>query len=137
METQGQWMAERVTRWETLVTNLKPEITTLPHLADDLQTLDNLLTQARSLASQQEDLRSQARKATSVLKDVGKSGDALRSRLGANLRGKLGFTDETLIKYGFKPRPLVRRKSKKPVEPTLPGMEPTPEATSKPTSATK
>ncbi|HEY0783708.1 MAG TPA: hypothetical protein VGE98_14715 [Thermoanaerobaculia bacterium] len=106
-------MSERITRWDTLVTNLKTGINDLPHLADDLKALDGLLAQARALESQQEDLRSQARKATATLRDLGKQGDTVRARLGANLRGKFGFTDETLIKFGFKPRPIVRRKSKK------------------------
>ncbi len=137
METQGNSMSERVTQWDSLVTNLKPGITDLPHLSDDLKSLEDLLTQARALGSQQEDLRSQTRKATATLQALCKDGDTVRARLGANLRGKFGFSDETLIKYGFKPRPLLRRKSKKPVEPTQQGTEPTPEAAGQPATAKK
>ena len=135
MAIKGNSLSERVTRWDTLVTNLKSEVAALPHVADDLKSLEDLLTQARALESQQQDLRSQARKATSTLKSLGQQGDAVRSRLGANLRGKFGFTDEALIKFGFKPRAIVRRKSKKVTdpapEPTAPAT-PAPEVTAKP-----
>jgi len=109
MASQGNSLSERISRWHVLVSNLQDGIATVPHVADDLKELQGLLGQARALESEQEDLRSQLRKATTNLRGLGKQGDAVRGRLGASLRGKLGFSDETLIKFGFKPRPTIRR----------------------------
>jgi hypothetical protein len=47
---------------------------------------------------------------------VVREGESLRSRLGANLRGKYGYTSEMLIKFGFRPFRITRRRksAKKP-----------------------
>ena len=111
--------AERTTRWDVLVSNLKPNLPDMPHVADDTKKLDDMLTQARALETQQENLRSQARKASAELKQVLREGDKLRSHLGSNLKGKFGFTDETLVKYGFRPRSTAVRRRKK-TDPTTP-----------------
>ena len=113
MAVTGNSSSERTTRWDVLVTNLKPELSGMPHVADDLKKLEDMLTEARTLETQREDLRSQAQKATGQLKQVLRDGDKLRTRLGSNLKGKLGFSDETLVKYGFRPRSTTVRRRKK------------------------
>ena len=50
------------------------------------------------------------------LRVLSKDGDGLRTRLGANLQGKFGFTSETLIRYGFEPRRFTRRRTKREIE---------------------
>src|SRR6476660_3438291 len=113
MAVTGNSSAERTTRWDVLVTNLKPSLPEMPHVADDVKKLEEMLAEARVLETQQEDLRSQARKASGQLKQLLRTGDKLRTRLGSNLKGKFGFSDETLVKYGFKPRSAVVRRRKK------------------------
>jgi hypothetical protein len=108
MAVRGKSSADRTTRWDVLVTNLKPSVADMPHVADDLKSLEALLAEARGLETQQEDQRSQARKSNGQLQKVLREGDRIRARLGAVLKGKFGFTDEALVKYGFKP--LVRRR---------------------------
>jgi len=120
MAVTGNSSSERTTRWDVLVTNLKPELSGMPHVADDLKKLEDMLTEARTLETQREDLRSQAQKATGQLKQVLRDGDKLRTRLGSNLKGKLGFSDETLVKYGFRPRSTtVRRRKKEDPQPEM------------------
>jgi hypothetical protein len=117
MALKGRSSAKRTTRWDVLVTNLKPDVPEIPHVADDLKTLEDLLAQARLLQTQQEEMRSQSRNSTDQLKKVLAEGDRLRARLGSTLKGKLGFSDAKLVKYGFTPLQR-RRKSKTPTAAT-------------------
>jgi hypothetical protein len=127
MAVRGQSSADRTTRWDVLVTNLKPSLPEMPHVADDLKTLEELLAQARALETQQENLRSQARKSNDQLTKILIAGDKIRSRLGSTLKGKLGFTDQALVKYGLKPLPEARkRKSSTPPAATGNGGKPAP-----------
>src|SRR5436305_802884 len=115
MAVKGRSSADRITRWELLITNLTPDVPQMPHVADELKALEEMLPKARILETQQENLRSQARTISDELKKMLRDGDHLRARLGSALKGKLGFSVATLAKYGFKPAPTVRkRKSKTP-----------------------
>lgn len=113
MAAKGQSYADRSNRWEVLVTNAKPEVGAMPHIAEDLTALEGKLTEVRTLGSRQDDLRSQARELVSRIREALKEGEKIRGRLGASLRGKLGFDSEGLVKYGFKPRPNVTRRRAK------------------------
>jgi len=57
-------------------------------------------------------------------------GQDLRSRVAAQLRGKLGFKSEQLLKFGIPPRRKRRKPEEKPGEkpPEAPTAKPTPEA---------
>ena len=109
MAARGQSLAEKFSRWEVLITNTKPGVTEMPHMGGDLAELEQLLGQVRALESQQEDLRSQARAITARIRELARTGEKVRARMRANLNGKYGFTSETLVKYGFRPRPINRR----------------------------
>lgn len=118
MAAKGKSFAEKVSRWGVTVSNLKEHLPEMPHVADDLAALERMLGQARDLEGQQEDLRGQARELNAQLRELTKQGEKVRSRLGASLQGKFGFTSEALVKFGFKPRPqTVRRKKSTPDEP--------------------
>src|ERR1700743_590153 len=101
MIVRGNSAAARTTRWDVMVTNLKPSIRDMPRIADELA---EMTPQARARASHRADLRSQSNKTTADLKEVLTEGDKLQARLGATLKGKFGFTDATLVKYGIRPR---------------------------------
>jgi hypothetical protein len=122
MAAKGQSHAEKFSRWGVAVTNLKENLDEMPHVAPDLAEMERMLNEARGLESRLEDLRGQSRELTAQLRELAKSGEKLRSRLGANLHAKFGFTSETLVKYGFRPRRIPRRRpaTEKPVpeEPT-------------------
>src|SRR3954470_10895901 len=125
MAIRGNSSSERTTRWDVLLTNLKPSLADMPHIADDFKALEALLLQARALETLREDLRSQASAASRQLVKALTEGDKVRARMGSTLKGKFGFTDATLGKYGFKPiSPIRRRKT----QPTATGAQGTPVA---------
>jgi len=87
----------------------------MPHLTEDITALEKKLEDVRSLQSRQEDLRSQARAIRQQITAASRDGEKVRARVGASLKGKYGFENETLVKYGFKPRPQnIRRGPSKP-----------------------
>jgi hypothetical protein len=114
MPVKGNSSSERTTRWDVLLTNVKSSLPDMPHIADDFKALETLLLQARALETQREDLRSQASVASGELVKALSEGDKIRARMGSTLKGKFGFTDATLRKYGFKPVAIRRRKSSPP-----------------------
>jgi hypothetical protein len=115
MAAKGQSYAEKFSRWQVLITNGKPVVPDMPHVGEDLTALEQKLGDVRSLESRQEDLRSQAREIGKQIREVAREGEKIRARLGATLKGKYGFDSESLVKYGFRPRPqVVRRRAKQP-----------------------
>ena len=119
MAAKGQSYAEKFSRWEVLITNAKPHVTDMPHITEDLATLEQKLTEVRALESRQEDLRSQSREMSKQVRVAAQEGEKIRGRLGSTLKGKYGPENETLLKYGFKPRQQAVRK-KKPAPATSP-----------------
>jgi hypothetical protein len=110
MAATGQSKAEKLSRWELLLTNKQPEEGEPLHVTADLTDLAEKLREVRTLESRQDDLRSQARELVTRIRALTREGEKVRGRLGANLRSKYGFESEALMKYGFKPRPLVVRR---------------------------
>lgn len=109
MAAKGQSFAEKHSRWQVLITNAKPGVSDMPYIEADVTALEQKLTDVRSLESRQEDLRSQVRDLRKQIQAATRDGERIRGRLGSIMRGKYGFESETLVKYGFKPRPLIRR----------------------------
>ena len=130
MAARGHSNAEKFSRWGVSVTNVKENLDEMPHVAPDLAEMERLLTEARGLESRLEDLRGQGRVLSAQLRDVVKAGEKLRARLGANLQAKFGFTSEALVKFGFRPRRINRRRPvvKPPEEPTPPPTDGTPQS---------
>ncbi len=121
MAAKGQSSAEKFSRWGITASNIREHLEEMPHVAADLTEMDGLLTQARTLESQQEAIRGQAREVTAQLKELAKSGEKLRSRLRAHLQAKFGPTSEALLKFGFRPRRTPRRKPDPDAPETKPG----------------
>lgn len=120
MAASGKSLAERISRWDTLVNNLEPLLAEWPHLADEVMELKAKLGAARDLWYRQDALRAEAQANTAALNALADQGDKLRYRIGAGIRSKLGFTSDLLFKYGFRPRPTGRRvKKKESPEPDL------------------
>ena len=115
MAARGQSLAERFSRWQVLVSNLR-DAEGFAHIGEELATLDRLLGEARALENRKDDLRSQVRGINAQLRAIASNGDGVRSRVGNNLLGKLGSTSEELIRYGFEPRRFTRRRSKREIE---------------------
>lgn len=96
---------------ELMKAALEPLLTEMPHLAAEHEELGTFLTRARDLGLQQEDLKAQLRQVTRLRQELELQGQDLRSRVAAQLRGKLGFKNETLLKFGVPPRRQRRRAS--------------------------
>ncbi len=129
MTAKGHSNADKLSRWEVLITNTKPALPDMPHLTEDITVLEQKLAEIRSLQSRQEDLRSQARAMRQQIQTASREGEKVRTRVGASLKGKYGFENETLVKYGFKPRAQNRRgpgkaKSEKSAAQGQPGSQP-------------
>jgi hypothetical protein len=112
MAAKGRTLSERFARWQVLVNNLK-ESGLIPHVAEEIARLETLLGEARALQDRQDHFRAQSQELTTKLLGIAREGDDLRGRLGANLQGKVGFRNEELLRYGFKPRRLPTRRRKK------------------------
>lgn len=110
--------SEKITNWDLLNTNVKPYMEEMPHLREIQAKLETVISDGRSLDSEQEVARSQLRELTRRRQDLEKRGEALRRRVAAHLRGTFGFTSEQLIKFGVNPRPTRprTRKSRKSQE---------------------
>ncbi|MEA2600293.1 MAG: hypothetical protein QOF89_1285 [Acidobacteriota bacterium] len=116
MAATGFSFAEKTSRWAVLVTNVKEILPDVPHLTDDVGSLERLVGEGRVLESRQDDLRSQFQENTKKIKALISQGETLRGRLTAGLQSKFGFRSETLLKFGVKPRRAPRRKAaEKPV----------------------
>jgi len=100
----GKSKAERISRWRTLLAYEQELRAELPSLKRDFADLRAMEEEATALFSQIARLQGQMREAVNGLRDVTRSGDLLRTRMGSSLRGQLGFENALLIKYGFEPR---------------------------------
>lgn len=113
-----------VTDCELLNSTLKPQLTEMPHLQDESTGLDTLIVEAKTLLNEQEVLRGRLREITRLRREAELRSQDLRSRIVAQLRGKLGFTNENLLGYGIAPR---KRGRKKPETKKAPGLTPAPQ----------
>ena len=126
MAAKGQSLAEKLSRWEVTASNLKEHLEEMPHVAPDLEAMDKALSEARTLESQLEAIRGQAREVGARLQALAKDGEKLRSRLRSHLQAKFGPTSESLVKFGFRPR---RTPSRTRTEETPPPESPGPVVT--------
>ena len=129
--SQNRSLSERRRRWE-LINSSRKEITAkLPHLEGDLADLASVTKEIASLNSRQAYYVGKAREVTGKLRLLSKHGDRIRGRIGASLRGILGYDAAELFQYGFNPRrhtsPLERATNRVDPADDYPG-EPSEEA---------
>lgn len=103
---------------ELLNSNLKPQLKDLPHLEDESTQLDSLVLRTKSLDGEQQVLVGRLREITRLRQEAEAEGQDLRSRVVAQIRGKLGFKNENLIGFGIPPRKRSRKKAEKASPPT-------------------
>ena len=108
--------AEKITEWEMINANMKPQLAEMPHLQEIVTALDALIVEAKSLDSEQELARSQLQDIVHRRQAVEKRGQDLRRRAASHLRGSFGFTSDELTKFGVRPQPTGPRKRKAPAE---------------------
>jgi regulator of replication initiation timing len=116
----GISFSKLVAELEVLNAKLKSLLAEFPHLSAEQEQLEDLIENARDLSIEQEDLRGRLRQTIRQRQDAEAIGQVLRSRIAAQLRGKLGFDNELLLGFGVPPRKRSRRL------PSLPDPEPPP-----------
>src|SRR5436305_7323126 len=104
---------------ELLSANLKPLLKDMPHLQDESIQLHTLNGRAKSLANEQDVVVGRQREITRLRRESELEGQDLRSRVVAQLRGKLGFKNESLLGFGI-PLRKQSRKAKQTPTPTPP-----------------
>lgn len=110
MAAKGHSYAEKLSRWGVALATLKEHLEEMPHVAADLAEMERLLTEARALEVRLEDTRGQAREINVRFREITKEGERLRARLRSHLAAKFGATSESLVKFGFRPLRVPRRR---------------------------
>ena len=123
--------ADKIRSWDLLNTNLKPHLPDMPEAKDFQVQFEALIASAKTLDSQQSDLRGKVQEATRLRLEAVQQAEDLKGRLAALLRARFGFKAETLLSFGLPPRRARRRKAKttpadpaNPVTPTSPTTQP-------------
>ena len=101
---------------ELLSTTLKEHLEQMPHLTDESVGLDGLITELKDLSNEQEALKGRSREVSRLRREAEQRSQSLRSRIVAQLQGKLGFKNETLLAFGITPRKTRRRRAVAPPE---------------------
>jgi hypothetical protein len=116
-------------RWKVMTTSLQPQLEKLPQLTGQYTELVKATSDAEALETRQALLKADLQELNQQRRTLLKSGETLRNRIGAALKGEHGFTSERLLEFGLQPRrPRGRGKNKK----TKPTDQPTtPSSTAK------
>ena len=104
---------------ELLSSTLRAQLTELPHMQPESESLDELIEEVKDLDQEQQELRGRLKEVTRRRQEAEIRSRDLRSRIVAQLQGKLGFTNENLLAFGITPRKRTRRRPAPP-EPELP-----------------
>jgi hypothetical protein len=115
-----------VTECELVKAALESLLTDMPHLTQEHADLSAFLVDVKSLNTRQKELTGQVRQVTRQRRETALRGVDLRSRVAAQLRGKLGFKNEQLLKFGIPPRRKKHKKTQQPTGTPPPGGTPTP-----------
>jgi hypothetical protein len=110
-------LAKLIADWELLHTALQPHLTEMPYLQDKAAELEGLIAEAKGMDAKQQELRGNLQETVRKRKDLEKRGTSAHLRLGAMLRGNLGFDNQTLLGFGLKPRRPRKKKAPAVVAP--------------------
>ena len=124
----GIAFAKTVADCELLMKALEPLLEGMPHLSGEHTELASFLDEVKTLNLRQSDLTGALRQVTRQRRAAELRGQDLRSRVAAQIRGKLGFTNEELLKFGIVPRRRSQRRKPEapPVTPAPPTAPTTP-----------
>lgn len=96
-------LADRKGRWSLVVGNSHLVLEDMPHIQPEIEELRALEKEILSLSAKQARYNAKLREMTRKRRVLAQQADNLRSRIGASIRGKYGFSDMRLIQLGFKP----------------------------------
>jgi len=131
MSTDSKVATAVIGRWKVMTTSLQPQLDKLPHLAGQYADLVKTTSDAEALETRQALLKADLQELNHQRRDLLKSGEELRKRIGAALKSEHGFTSERLLEFGLAPK-RVRGSGKKAQAKTAPSG--TPPATPSPTT---
>jgi len=94
---------------ELLNIALKPHLAEMPFLQGESADIDEILVEAKELDQEHEALKGRLKELLRLRRDAETRTLDLRSRVVAQLRGKLGFTNENLLAFGIPPRKRPRK----------------------------
>lgn len=100
-----------VTYCELLNSTLRTYLEELPHLKEESERMDALVVDVKVLDREQQELKGRLKEITRRRREAEKVGQELRSRVVAQIQGKLGFTNENLHAFGILPRKPTRRRA--------------------------
>jgi chromosome segregation ATPase len=120
MASNGRTYQEVVGRWKILVTSLGLQLTAMPQLVNRHARMSELMAQAESLEARQAQLKADLQELNRQRRDLVRTGEELRGRIGAVLRAEHGFTSERLLEFALKPKRLGTRVRKAPEEAKTP-----------------
>lgn len=112
MATKGNTIPERVSRWKLMTGGLTPLLPEMPYLTEMHTDLETTATQLEELDRRHEALKAETREINRLRGELVRTGDDLRSRLGAALKTRHGFKSEKLIEFGLQPRRTRSRETK-------------------------
>src|SRR4051794_5415172 len=118
MASNGKATTEVHGRWKVMAVNLQPQLEKLPQLAGRYAELVKLTTDADVLETRQAQLTADLQEVNHQRRDLLKTGEDLRNRIGAALKAEHGFTSERLLEFGLKPRRTRGRAKKAMNQPT-------------------
>lgn len=96
--------ARTVADCQLMVVALEGLLGDMPHLSTEHTALRAFLDEVQEIVRRQEELKGQLQQMTRLRRESERQGQDLRSRVAAQLRGKLGFRNETLLSFGVPPR---------------------------------
>jgi len=118
MASNGKATTEVHGRWKVMAVNLQPQLEKLPQLAGRYAELVKLTADADVLETRQAQLTADLQEVNHQRRDLLKTGEDLRNRIGAALKAEHGFTSERLLEFGLKPRRTRGRAKKATAQPT-------------------
>jgi hypothetical protein len=112
--SDGKISKVKIGRWKVMATNLQPQLEKMPHLTGRYTELVKLTGDAETLENRQAQLNADSQEINRQRRNLLKTGEDLRNRIGAVLRAENGFDSERLLEFGLKPkRPRGRSQSSK------------------------
>ena len=133
MSSDGQAGTEVIGRWKVMATNLKPQLETMPQLTGRYTEFVKVTSDAEALENRQAQLKADLREVNRQRREIAKTGEDMRNRIGAILKAEHGFTSERLLEFGLKPkRKRVRAKNQANPTPATTTTTTTPATTAKP-----
>ena len=134
MSSNGKANTVVIGRWKVMTTSLQPQLEKLPQLAGQYADLVKTTTDAEALETRQAQLKADLQELNHQRRNLLKSGEELRNRIGAALRAEHGFTSERLLEFGLQPKRARGRGKKAKAKPADPGTTPAAPTTPSPTA---